>query len=83
MKINWKIRFKNKTWLTTFFATLVTFVYQVLSMFEVVSPISQDTIIQLIGLILNVLVGLGVILDPTTKGLFDTEKKEGGNNGSK
>lgn len=72
--VNWKVRFKNKIWLTTFICAIVAFVYQLLSMLEVTPKISEDTIVQLVSLILNVLVGVGIIQDPTTTGLSDSKQ---------
>ena len=74
MKINWKVRFKNKVWLMSFIGAIITFVYQLLAMFNVVPKISEDTVVQLVGLILNVLVGIGVIQDPTTAGIEDSKQ---------
>ena len=72
--LNWKVRFKNKVWLMSFIGAIITFVYQLLAMFNVVPKISEDTVVQLVGLILNVLVGIGVIQDPTTAGIGDSKQ---------
>ena len=72
--LNWKVRFKNKVWLMSFIGTIITFVYQLLAMFNVVPKISEDTVVQLVGLLLNVLVGIAVIQDPTTAGIEDSKQ---------
>lgn len=74
MKINWLVRFKNKAWLLSFVAVVVAFVYNILGMFDVVPSISQDMTIQAITAIVNVLVALGVIIDPTTAGVSDSQQ---------
>ena len=74
MKINWNLRAQNKTTLLALVAAILTFVYTVLGMFGVVPPVSQNDILEVVGLGLNVLVMLGVIVDPTTKGLSDSER---------
>ena len=74
MKINWKVRFKNKTWLVTFLLAVLAFVYQILGMFDVVPPVTQDTATQLIAAVINVLVAVGVVIDPTTAGTGDSEQ---------
>lgn len=74
MKINWTVRFKNKAWLLSFVAVVVAFIYNILGMFDVVPSVSQDMTIQAITAIVNVLVALGVIIDPTTAGVSDSEK---------
>lgn len=73
MKINWKVRFKNKTWLITFLITILAFIYQILGMFDIVPPITQDMATQLITIIINMLVAIGVVIDPTTAGTSDSE----------
>lgn len=71
--INWKVRFKNKLWLTTFIFTIIAFIYQVLGMFDIVPPVSENVITQVIGYIINILVAIGVVVDPTTSGVSDSE----------
>lgn len=74
MKINWKIRLKNHTWLAAALALLVTFVFDILALFEIAPAITQDNVMQLITSVLTVLSGLGVIIDPTTPGMQDSER---------
>ena len=71
MKIDVKTRLKNKTFLLGFTGSIVTFVYQMLGMFDVVPTISQDQIINLTSIVINILVGLAVVVDPTTEGISD------------
>lgn len=61
MKINFKARLKNKTFIVSIATLLITFVYQLLSMFEVVPAVSESTVINLLGMVVNLLAGLGVI----------------------
>lgn len=74
MKINWKIRFKNKVWLLTFIGAVVAFVYQIGLMFGIAPKIAQDQIMELVKILLTLLVGIGVIVDPTTEGAADSER---------
>lgn len=74
MKINWKIRFKNKAFLLGFSGVVLGFIYQMLGLFDIVAPISQEQIFQFLGIVVNLLVGLGVIVDPTTKGINDSDR---------
>lgn len=74
MKINWKVRFKNKTWLVTFLVTIVAFVYQILGMLDIVPPVTQDMVTQIIGIVVNILVAVGVVIDPTTAGAGDSQQ---------
>lgn len=77
MRINWKLRFKNKTVLVGLIGALIGFIYQVLGVLGVLAPISEDQAMQVLGLLMNVLVGLGVIVDPTTEGLSDSKRAQG------
>ena len=74
MKINWKIRFKNKTWLVTFLLAILAFLYQVLGMFDIVPPVTEDMATQLIAAVVNILVAVGVVIDPTTSGASDSQQ---------
>ena len=74
MKINWKVRLLNKTWLLAMLAALVAFVYQLLGLLGVVPAVSQDQVTQLIGLVINILVALGIVVDPTTTGVTDSQQ---------
>lgn len=74
MKINWKVRFKNKPWLAALIALVVTFIYNLLSAFDVVLPVEQDNVMAVVTAVLTMLTGLGVIIDPTTPGAGDSER---------
>ena len=74
MDINWKLRLQNKATLAALIATIVAFVYQVLGIFGVVPAISQDMVITGAGIVLNLLVAIGVVVDPTTSGVNDSEQ---------
>lgn len=74
MKINWRIRFKNKVWLLTFVGAIVAFAYQVCAMLGIVPKVAEDQVMDLVKILLTILVGLGVIVDPTTAGTADSER---------
>lgn len=74
MKINWKIRFKNRVWLLTFIGAIVAFVYQICSIIGIVPKVAEDQVMDFIKILLTLLVGLGVIVDPTTSGTADSER---------
>ena len=74
MKINWKLRFQNKTTLTAIILALVALVYQVLGLFGVVPKISQDELTTVIGMVINLLCLLGIVVDPTTNGVSDSAR---------
>lgn len=74
MQMNWKIRFKNKVWLSSFIATIVSFIYTILGMFDVAPEITQNVIMNVVNGILLMLSLTGVIVDPTTAGLSDSDR---------
>lgn len=74
MKINWKVRFKNKVWLTSFISFLVATVYQFLSYFDIVPAVTQEAVLQVVAALLQLLGLLGVIVDPTTQGISDSDR---------
>ena len=75
--INWKVRFKNKTWLITFVIAVVGMIYQFLDAFGVVPAIPQETVKALIFSLIDVLVLLGLVIDPTTPNFEDSERAKG------
>lgn len=74
MKVNWKVRFKNKVWLGSFCSLIIGFVYSLLAMFDVFPMVTQNLIIQLLNQILTFLGLIGVIVDPTTAGVNDSNR---------
>lgn len=74
MKINWKARFKNKAFIVTFVTLIVTFVYQVLGILDIVPSVSENDVMNIAMLLVNVLGALGVLVDPTTDGFGDSER---------
>lgn len=72
--LNLKIRLKNKTFVITMLTTIIAFVYQMLAQFEIVPKVTQDQTIQILMLIVNILAGLGILVDPTTDGFKDSDR---------
>lgn len=72
--MNFILRLKNKTCLVALISSIVAFVYQVLGIFEVVPVISESEITQICGIVINLLVTLGIIVDPTTQGIADSKQ---------
>ena len=74
MKINWKVRFRNKAFLLTFIPFVISFVYQLLSMFNIFPKVSENNILNLVTQLINALALLGLVVDGTTVGIGDSEK---------
>ena len=77
MKLNWKVRFKNKVWLGSFLSLIVGFVYSMLALFDVFPQVTQNLVVQLLNQVLTFLGLIGVIVDPTTAGLEDSDRAMG------
>ena len=89
MKLNWKVRFKNKVWLATFLSLIVGFVFNMLALFDVYPSFTQNQVTEIVSQVLTFLGLIGVIVDPTTAGVGDSSramtyaepgKEEEGNN---
>lgn len=74
MKINWKVRFKNPTWLTMFISLIVGFAFNLLKMFEIVPKFTENQVMEIVSQVLTFLGLIGVLVDPTTAGVGDSER---------
>ncbi len=72
--INWKVRLRNKTWLMTAVPVVCGAVYAVLGVFGIVPEIAESTIENVILAVIGALAVLGVLEDPTTAGVGDSER---------
>ena len=70
--MNWKLRIKNKTVLTGIIGALLLFIKQVTELFGLDLSTQLEQLSALTGTIITLLVGLGVIVDPTSKGIKDS-----------
>ena len=73
-RINWQVRFRNKIWLGSFLSLIVSFIYNILALFDVFPTVTENAVAQLINQVLTFLGLISVIVDPTTAGLGDSER---------
>ena len=73
-KINWKVRFKNKVWLGSFTSLIVGFVFSMLALFDVYPKVTQSLVMQIIDQVLTFLGLIGILVDPTTVGISDSNR---------
>lgn len=71
MKINWKNRLKNGTTLTAIIGALLLFVKQIIEIFGIDISHQLEQVSGIIGTIITLLVGMGVVTNPNTKGVSD------------
>ena len=74
MKINWKVRLKNPVFWLTVIPAGIALVYTVLGLFGVVPTISEDVLVNAVTAIISALTTVGVLIDPTTKGVRDSDR---------
>lgn len=72
--INFKLRLQNKTTLVSMILAVISFVYMVLDAFHIIPKFEQELIIKLALGLIDLLVLLGVIVDPTTAGVADSTR---------
>lgn len=76
MQINWKVRLKNKTFWLTVIPALLLLVSQVLALFGVQWDPGElsGQLTAIVGTLFGVAAVVGVVTDPTTKGMSDSEQ---------
>lgn len=79
--INWKVRFKNKSWVMAFVAQLMIVVQMLLGGLNALGMIDfqlsdaiQQNVLTFVNAVFILLSMMGIIQDPTTKGMSDSER---------
>lgn len=73
MNINWKVRIKNPVFWTTIIPAITGMVYAVLGALGVVPALAEDTVLNMVFMLITMLTTLGVLVDPTTAGIGDSK----------
>lgn len=74
MKINWKVRVKQPAFWIATIPVMITFTYSVLAFAGFTPSITQDTVQNLFIALVALLAQFGIIVDPTTKGVNDSDR---------
>ena len=74
MKINWKVRVKQPAFWIATIPVMITFAYSVLAFAGFTPSITQDTVQNLFIALVALLAQFGIIVDPTTKGINDSDR---------
>lgn len=79
MKVNWKIRIQNKAFWIALIPALALVVQAVASLFgfEIDTTQTVGKLIAVVDAVFAVLVILGIVVDPTTDGVSDSERAMG------
>ncbi len=76
MKINWKVRIKNKSFWMAIVPMMILLIQQVAKIFGYEIDMMQlgEQLIALIGTVFAILALIGIVNDPTTRKLSDSEQ---------
>lgn len=74
MKVNWKVRLHHKPFWMALIATLLVLGNQVASLFGQDFSVYNEQITKIAESVLLVLGLLGIVLDPTTSGVSDSDQ---------
>lgn len=77
-KINFRIRFMNKSWVVAFVAAAFILIGTIgkLFGFELDLTNIQENVINVVYALFGVLAMFGIVQDPTTEGLLDSERAQ-------
>jgi phi LC3 family holin len=78
--INWKVRFKNKSWVIAFVSQILIVVQMIIAGLNIIGAVhfqltntAMNDILGFVNAVLIVLSMLGIVQDPTTKGIGDSQ----------
>lgn len=76
MSINWKVRARNKAFWVALIPALLLLIQQVCGIFGVALDFGelQAQLVAIVGTVFTLLAILGIVADPTTKGVGDSEQ---------
>lgn len=74
--MNWTVRFKNKTFWITFIPAMLLLIQTVLALFDIEwnYDLLNEQLLAIVNSLFVVLTILGVVVDPTTSGVTDSEQ---------
>ncbi|WP_413363112.1 phage holin [Lysinibacillus sp. 3P01SB] len=74
MNINWKVRLQHKQFWVALIALLIVLANQVAGIFHVDITIYNEQVKAITETVLSILALLGIIIDPTTDGISDSNR---------
>lgn len=77
MNINWKVRLRSGPFWVGLISLILTFIYTLLSMAGIVPQFEQKQVMDIAIMLLQIFAFIGVVSDPTTKGIKDSEQAMG------
>ena len=77
MRINWKVRFMHKPFFFFFFSLVLLLAQQVGAVFGYdLTSMMGEQLTAIFHTVLSILVLMGIIVDPTTKGTSDSQQAQ-------
>lgn len=74
MNLNLKLRLKNRVTLLAIVGTVLMIVYTLLGMIGITPSVTESQASDLAAMVVELLVLLGVVVDPTTAGVSDSQR---------
>ena len=76
--INWKVRIKSKLFWVAIIPAILFLISKILILFGIDFDFTQlqSQLLDIVGAVFSVLVLLGVVVDPTTAGVTDSEQAQ-------
>ena len=75
-KINWKLRLQNKVTLLAILGDIVAIIFSIINLVQT-KEFTYESVMHIISLVVEVLVLLGIVVDPTTSGMKDSIQAQG------
>ena len=79
-KINWKLRLQNKATLTAIIMAVIALGYQICGLIGIVPPVAQSDLVNTAGMIINLLVLLGIVVDSDQALKYEQPRKGANDN---
>lgn len=77
MKVNWKVRFMHKSFLLAMFSLVLLLAQQVGAVFGYdLTSMMGEQLTAIFNTVLSILILMGVVIDPTTKGTSDSQQAQ-------
>lgn len=75
-KINWKVRFANKLFWITFIPQVLLVIQLVLALIGIKVDLGElgNELVEIVNAVFLVLATLGIVVDPTTSGVNDSDQ---------
>lgn len=75
-KINWKVRFANKLFWITFIPQVLLVIQLILALIGIKVDLGElgNELVEIVNAVFLVLATLGIVVDPTTSGVSDSDR---------